>query len=84
MPINLPVPHDIEHRSLYQFLSDILRRAIDGSINPAVVNVGVKVVGNDITISTAGNGLVLTSRDGLHTYRLVMDNDGAISSDQLT
>jgi hypothetical protein len=65
-------------------LREILRRAIDGSINPAVVNVGIKVTGNDITIATAGNGLVLTTRNGLHTYRLLMDNDGTITVDQLT
>ena len=31
MPINLPVPNDIEPRSLSQLLSDILRRSNDGT-----------------------------------------------------
>lgn len=84
MAINLPVPQDIREYSLAQLLSEILRRALDVSINPALMNVGLKVTGNDITISTAGNGLILSTRDGLHTYRLLMENNGAISADQLT
>lgn len=82
--ISLPIPNDIRSYSLTQLLREILRRALDVSINPAVMNVGLRVVGNDITIVTAGNGLILTTRNGLHTYRLLMDNDGAIAVDQIT
>lgn len=85
MAINLPVPHDVDkHRPLSQLLSDILRRALDVSVNPAIVNVGIRVVGNDITIATAGNGLILSDRAGVHTYRLLVDNDGALVLDRLT
>lgn len=82
--ISLPIPNDITQYSMRQLLGEILRRSLDVSINPAVVNVGLKVVGNDITVSTAGNGLILPTRDGLHTYRVLMENNGAISADQLT
>lgn len=83
MSITTPVPQDLK-LSLYQVLTDICRRAIDGSVNPVNLNVGIKVVGNDITIATAGNGLILSNRAGTHTYRLLIDNDGAIALDQLT
>lgn len=85
MPINIPVPIDVDkHRPLSQLFADILRRAIDGSVNPVSLNVGIRVVGNDITIVTPGNGLVLSNRNGTHTYRLLVDNDGALALDQIT
>lgn len=83
MAISLPVPQNLDY-GLYQLLTGILRRALDVSINPAVINVGLTVTGNDITIATAGNGLVLSNRAGTHTYRLLVDNDGALVLDQLT
>jgi hypothetical protein len=83
--ISLPVPNDVDKpRPLAQLLKEILRRALDVSINPAIMNVGLKVTGNDITISTAGNGLVLSNRSGTHTYRLLIEDNGAISADQIT
>lgn len=86
MAINIPVHHDYskDSKGLAQFLKELCRRALDSSINPAQMNVGLNVTGNDITIVTAGNGLILTSRNGLHTYRLLIENDGTISADQLT
>jgi len=83
MPINLPVPQNMDY-GLFTLLKEICRRAIDGSINPIQINVTVNVTSGDIKIATAGNGLILTTRDGLHTYRILMDNDGAIAADQLT
>lgn len=83
MAINLPVPQNLDY-GLYQLLTSILRRALDVSINPAIMNVGLKVTGNDITIATAGNGFVLPCRDGSKTYRIVIENDGTISADRLT
>lgn len=84
MAILLPVPNDIAQYSLSQLLREILRRALDVSINPAQVNVGIRITGNDLTIATAGNGVVLSNRAGTHTYRLLMENDGTISADQIT
>lgn len=40
-------------------------------------------VGN-ITLTTPGAGLIVTTPDGLHTYRIRIDNDGVIGSEQVT
>lgn len=84
MALQVPIPQDIKHYGTRQLFQEILRRCLDFSINPAVSNVGFKVVGNDITIATAGNGYVLPNRSGTHTYRLIMEDNGAISADQIT
>ncbi len=39
---------------------------------------------DDITVTTAGAGLVLKTPDGLHTYRIGISNDGNITTEQLT
>lgn len=83
MAISLSVPQNLDY-GLYQLLAGILRRSLDISINPAQINVGVNITGNDLTIVTAGNGIVLSNRNGTHTYRLLVDNDGALVLDQLT
>lgn len=84
MAIQIPIPQDIRSYSVIQLFKEILRRSLDFSINPAVSNVGIKVVGNDITIATAGNGFVVPNRSGTHTYRILMEDNGAISADQIT
>ncbi len=38
----------------------------------------------DITITGAGKGLVVTTPDGSHTYRLAISNLGEITSEQIT
>jgi hypothetical protein len=38
----------------------------------------------DITLTGAGLGLVVTTPDGLHTYRIAIDNAGEITTQQLT
>ena len=73
MPINIPVP-ELQDRGLYQLLRDILRRAVDGSLNPVQISVQINVTGNDIKIVTGGNGLILPSRDGAHYGRLLLEN----------
>ena len=80
--ISLPIPQDVK-QSLYQLLGEILRRSVDGSINPIQLNVSVNVTSGDIKIVTAGNGLILPNRAGTKYYRIVMENDGAISADPL-
>lgn len=85
MPINLPVPVDIDkHRPLSQLMLEILRRAIDGSLNPIQISVQVNITANDLVIVTAGNGLVVTTPNGLHTYRINVTNSGQLQSTQLT
>lgn len=39
---------------------------------------------NDITNSGAGKGLIVTTPDGAHTYRIAVDNGGVITTEQLT
>lgn len=41
-------------------------------------------VAGDITITGAGKGLVVTTPDGLHTYRIAVDNDGSVTTEALT
>ena len=84
--LSIPIPQRLtkDEKTIAQLFGDIIRRALDVSINPALVYVGLKIVGNDLTIVTPGNGIVLPTRDGLHTYRVVLENNGALSTDQLT
>lgn len=86
MSLSIPIPHHLvkDERALAQLVSEIVRRAIDGSVNPAQLNVGIRITGNDLTIATAGNGVILSNRAGTHTYRLLMENDGTISADKIT
>lgn len=97
MPISLPVPQDLE-RNLYQLLSEILRRANDGTVTQVNVIVtgasGAKYfvgVDNDGALTvTAGavgvsesNGIILVSSNGTK-YRLGVANDGALTTDTAT
>lgn len=83
MSINLPVPQDIKSYSLSQLLRAILLRALDVSINPALMNVGLKVTGNDITVATPGNGFVVWDRAGVQKYRILVENNGALTNDPI-
>lgn len=38
----------------------------------------------DITLTGAGLGLVVTTPNGLHTYRIAVDNSGVLTTEQLT
>ncbi len=82
MSINLPVPQNIQN-NLYQLLSEILRRSVDGSINPIQLTVDVNLTSGDIKIVTPGTGLILSNRSGTQYYRLVMEDDGVISADPI-
>ena len=72
MPINVPAPQNLEY-GLYQLLTEILRRSVDGT-NTITLNVSLTITNNDLTIATGGKGLILTSRDGNHTGRLLLEN----------
>ena len=97
MPISLPVPQDLE-RNLYQLLSEILRRANDGTVvqtNVIVIGASgskyfVGVDNDGALIVTAGavgsaesTGIVLVSPNGTQ-YRLGVANDGALTTDPAT
>ncbi len=60
------------------------RNATDGGNISMSINASDQFqVGADI-ITPAGQGFVVTSPDGLHTYRLFVDNNGEFSQTQLT
>lgn len=73
--INIPIPQNLirSERDLAQLLRDICRRAIDGT-GPLNINVQISVSNHDIAILTGGYGLILTSRNGLHQGRLLLEN----------
>lgn len=83
MAIQVPIPQDIRSYSVVQLFKEILRRSLDFSINPAVSNVGIKVVGNDITIATAGNGFVVYNRSGTQKYRILVEDTGQLTNDPI-
>ena len=66
MSLSIGVPQTLE-RQLYQVITEIVRRSVDGSLNPIQISVDIKIVGG-------GNGLILTSRNGNHTGRLLLEN----------
>lgn len=76
MSLSIPVPHKLvkDEKALSQLLSEIIRRAVDGSASPVQINVQLNVNGNDIKIKNGGSGLILASRDGLHYGRLLLEN----------
>ncbi len=78
MALSIPVPHHLvkDERALSQTISEIIRRSID-STNPIVLQV-------NITISPAGGGLIVTTPNGLHTYRIGVQNNGAISATKIS
>lgn len=86
--------------SLWAF-NELMRRAVDGTINPFFVDTvnkriiigGTSSMGNgsplqvqsgDIEVTTAGNGFVVPNRAGTHRYRILIENDGALTVDQVS
>lgn len=99
MSINIGIPL-LKDASLYDLLREILRRAVDGTRKPFLVDdanqrilIGgtaasaspakVEVTGGDVKIITPGYGIIIPNRAGTAYYRLIMENDGAISADPL-
>lgn len=73
--------------------TDLLTAVTDPGGTPAnkkitVGNVATSVFGigaaADIPNSGAGKGVVLTTPDGAHTYRVAVDNSGVLTTEQLT
>lgn len=77
MPINIPIPMNLDG-DLYQCLSEICRRASDGTTQMNVANT-INITNGDLKIVTAGRGVILPNRAGTAYYRLLIENDGAIS-----
>lgn len=60
--------------------SDVLSCTIAGAMSW----VSAGTFGGDVTINGAGNGVIVTTPDGLHTFRIAVDNFGGITTEQLT
>ena len=57
--------------------------ALMANFNAAVQKAGDTMTG-DLNISAAGKGLVLTTPDGAHTYRIAISNAGELTTEQIT
>ena len=77
MSLPIPVPQNLTNdaTALAQILSEICRRAVDGT-EPISLSVNV-------TVTTPGGGVIVTTPDGLHQYRIGVQNSGAISATKL-
>lgn len=78
MAISIPVPQNLtkSERDLAQTLSEIIRRAVDGT---NAISLAVTV-----TITTPGGGLIVTTPNGLHKYRIGVQNNGAVSATKIS
>lgn len=82
MPINIGIPRTLPG-PLYKLILEILRRAVDGTTSPISFNGTVTITGGDLKIVTAGKGIIIPNRSGTQYYRLIMEDNGAISADPL-
>jgi hypothetical protein len=73
--------------------TDILPVVTDPGGSPAnkkitQANLASSILGtaysSDFTTTGAGKGLVVTTPDGAHTYRIAVDNGGVLTTEQLT
>lgn len=66
------------------FVDEINQRVLVGAIGPSASNIGkVEVTGGDVKVVTTGYGVVIPNRSGTAYYRLIMEDNGAISADPL-
>jgi hypothetical protein len=97
--LSVSLPNKVE--DLLPVLQEIVRRSVDGTVPPIIVDVAnqriligastatttnigkVEITGGDLKIVSGGYGLIIPNRAGTAYYRLVIDNDGAISADPL-
>lgn len=77
MSINIPIPLNLDG-DLYQCLAEICRRASDATTQMNVAN-SINITNGDLKIVTAGRGVILPNRAGTANYRLLIENDGALS-----
>ena len=73
MALSIPIPHNLlkNERDLSQTLSEICRRAVDGTTTSTT---------SPVYVSGAGGGIRVTTPNGLHTYIIGVANDGAARS----
>lgn len=73
----------IDGTTIPLFVDYTNNRVIIGGIESSSSPATFEIATGDIKVVTAGKGIILSSRDGTKYYRLVVDNDGALSVDQL-
>lgn len=97
LPLRVPTLRDT---GLYELFRNIISKAVDGTRLPFFLDennqrvgigtttprsaVKMDVVGGDIGVSDAGAGINVKTPDGTKTFRIYVDNDGIVSSVQLT
>ena len=64
--------------------NDILDLRDNGTSVFKVADGGTITITGAISMTGAGTGITLTSPDGLHTYRIYVDNNGELSRDQIS
>lgn len=65
------------------FIDSINQRVIIGATEISAAPAKIEVNGGDLKIVDAGSGVIIPSRNGSTYYRLIMENDGAISADPI-
>lgn len=63
--------------------TDLLTAVVDPGGTPANRKITVANVMASL-FTSAGTGPILTTPDGLHTYRVAVDNNGVLTTEQLT
>lgn len=73
MPLPIPIPHHLvkDERALSQTLSEICRRAVDGTNT---------ITANAVYVPGSGGGIIVTTPDGSHQYIIGVSNNGAVTS----
>lgn len=77
-----PISHTVTPRYIGDFINNItnfVNAIVAGSTSFSSISVA-----GDITDTSAGSGLVVTTPDGTKTYRIAIDNSGQITSQELT
>ena len=59
------------------------QRIIIGGTSSSSSTSKLEVVGGDVKIYTAGSGVIIPDRSGLRYYRVLIEDDGAVSADPL-
>ena len=85
----LPVLQENVRRSVDGTVPPILvdvtnQRILVGASVASTTNIGkVEITGGDLKVISGGYGVVIPNRAGTQYFRLIVDNDGALSVDPL-
>lgn len=65
------------------FVDNTNQRVLIGATSATTSNIGKLEVTGDIKVIGGGSGIIISNRAGTAYYRLVVDNDGALSVDPI-